>query len=111
MSITGYRPPYLSEAELKVLVKLALEDAPGQANETYHARYDHLERGLTADDVIHGLEQDWHYERKPEFNEDHWQWKYRIATESVDGDELTIIIAVDSANKTFEVVTRWNRKE
>jgi hypothetical protein len=38
-------------------------------------------------------------------------WKYRIATESVDGGELTIIIAVDSANRTFEVVTRWKRQE
>jgi hypothetical protein len=111
MSIEGYRPPYKSEAELKAFVKKALDEAPGQANETYHARYHHLERGLTTGDVIHGLERDWHYERTPEFNEDQWQWKYRIATESVDGDELTIIIAVDSANKTFEVVTRWKRQE
>jgi hypothetical protein len=111
MSTKGYCPPYLTEAQLKALVKQALEDTPGQANETYHARYDHLERGLTADDVIYGLEQNWHYERPPEFNEDQWQWKYRIATESVDGDELTIIIAVDAANRTFEVVTRWKHQE
>jgi hypothetical protein len=111
MSTTGYRPPYLTEAQPKALVKEAFEEAPGQANETYHARFDHLERGLSLEDVIHGLEQDWHYERKPEFNEAQWQWKYRIATETVDGDQLTIIIAVDSANRTFEVVTRWKRQD
>jgi len=43
MSMTGYRPPYLSEGDLKALVRAALEEAPGHANETYHARYDHLE--------------------------------------------------------------------
>lgn len=107
MSIKGYRPPSLSEEQLKALVTAALEEAPGHSNETYHARFDHLERGLTADDVIHGLEQDWKYERAPEFNEEHWQWKYRIATETVDGDALTIIIAVDTTNRSFEVLTRW----
>jgi hypothetical protein len=75
--------------------------------ETYHARFDHLERGLSADDVIHGLERDWKFDRKPEFNRDEWQWKYRLATESVDGDEIVVVIAVDAANRSFEVVTRW----
>jgi hypothetical protein len=111
MSTKGYRPPYLTEVQLRALVRQAFDDAPGQANETYHARYDHPERGLSLADVIYGLERDWQYERQPEFNEDQWQWKYRIATESVDGDELTIIIAVDSANRTFEVVTRWKHQE
>lgn len=107
MSTTGYRPPYLSEDELKALVRKALDEAPGHTNETYHARFDHPERGITLDDVIHGLERDWKYERMPEFNQDEWQWKYRIVTETVDGDDLTIIIAVDTANKCFEVLTRW----
>jgi hypothetical protein len=59
------------------------------------------------DDVIHGLERNWTFDRPPEFNEDEWQWKYRIATESIDGDEIVIVIAVDTANRSFEVVTRW----
>jgi hypothetical protein len=108
MSIEGYRPPYLNEVDLKALVKDALEAVPDQGNpETYHARYDHLERRISLDDVIHGLERDWKYERKPEFNEDSWQWKYRILTETVDGDDLTIIIAVDTKGRSFEVITRW----
>jgi len=66
---------------------------------------------LSLDEVVHGLERDWHYERTPEFNEAEWQWKYRIASETVDGDLLTIIIAVDSVNRSFEVVTRWKRQD
>jgi hypothetical protein len=90
MSTLGYRPPYLSEADLKALV---LEGIAGGVSgrglpglETFHARF---------------------HERAPEFNDDEWQWKYRIQTETVDGDELTIIIAVDTAARTFEVLTRW----
>lgn len=104
----AYRPPSLSEAELRKLLLEALEHAPDQQNlETYHARFDHHERGISIDDVIFGLEKDWTYERPPEFNETEWQWKYRILTETVDGEALTIIVAVDTANRSFEVITRW----
>jgi hypothetical protein len=86
---------------------LAISGSTGMQIETSHARFDHLERGISLDDVIYGLKQNWTYERTPEFNEDEWQWKYRLKTETIDGDELTIIIAVDTVDKTFEVVTRW----
>lgn len=93
---------------MKALVLEALANAPSQGRlETYHARFDHLERGLSIDDVIHGLERAWSYERPPTFNPTEWQWKYRISTETIDGDPLLILIAVDTANRTFEVVTRW----
>ena len=46
---------------------------------------------------------------RPVFNKDEWQWKYYIATESVDGDDILIIIAVDTLNRSFEVITRWRK--
>ncbi len=108
MSTKGYIPPQLDEPALKALVLDTLGNAPELGTvETYHARFDHLERGLSVDDVIHGLERDWTFDRSPEFNKDEWQWKYRIATESIDGDEIVIVIAVDTTNRSFEVVTRW----
>jgi len=111
MSISEYRPSCLSESELRALVQDALARAPGPNNlETFHARFDHLERGISVDDVLHGLERNWTFKRPPEFNAEEWQWKYRIATETVDGDPLTIIIAVDTANRSFEVVTRWKEE-
>jgi len=108
MSTLGYRPHYLSEAELRALLVEALENGNGPDNpETFHARYDHVDRGLTLDDVIHGIEHNWTYERPPEFNDNEWQWKYRLATETIEGEPLTIIVAVDTRCKTFEVITRW----
>jgi len=109
MSTAGYIPPCLSEEELRSLVSDALENAPGGSKETFHARFDHLERNLSQDDVIHGLERTWNFDRAPVFNQHLWQWKYYIATESIDGDALLIIIAVDTSNRSFEVVTRWRK--
>lgn len=106
----SFRPNSLTEQELKSLLIEALEDAPGwKSQETFHARFDHLERGITSDDVIHAIHGDWKFERPPEFNATEWQWKYRIAAETIDGDPLTLLIAVDTANRTFEVVTKWKR--
>src|ERR1700761_8433549 len=105
----GYTPPSLTEDELRKLLLDAIENAPGDKNpETFHARFGHLERGLTTDDVIHGIEGSWTYERQPKFNKDHWQWVYRLAAKTIDDEDLTIIVAVDTANRTFEVLTRWN---
>jgi hypothetical protein len=109
MSTSGYRPSSLNEEELRRLIRDALEDAPEQNKETYHARFHHLERGITQDDVIHGLEWSWTFSRAPEFNEDHWQWKYRIRTETIEGEEMEIILAVDTSDRSFEVITRWKR--
>jgi len=107
MSTEGYIPPCLREEELRALVSEALGGAPEESNETFHARFHHLERNLSQDDVIYGLERPWNFDRAPAFNQHEWQWKYFIATESIDGDGLVIIIAVDTSNRSFEVVTRW----
>ena len=106
---TGTQPPPLTEDQLKNLVFAAMEDGDNFGNpETYHARYGHLERGLQIDDVLHGLERDWEFGRPPVFNKNFWQWKYYIETESIDGKPMTVILAVDTADRSFEVITRWN---
>jgi hypothetical protein len=109
MSREGYIPRCLTEEELKSLVLDALNSAPGGAKDTFHARFDHLERNLSQDDVIYGLESPWKFDRQPVFNHDEWQWKYYIATKSIDGVDLLIIVAVDTLNRSFQVVTRWRK--
>ena len=111
MSIeSGRQPPSLTEAELEALLMEAIDGAPEwKTKETFHARFDHLERGISIDDVIFGIKSDWTFERPPEFNPSAWQWKYRIATQTIDEEPLTLIIAVDTADRTFEVVTRWKK--
>jgi hypothetical protein len=107
----GVVPQPLAEKELRSLVLSAINATTvAETLETYHALYGHTARGIQTADVIHGLQGKWHYERKPQFNSGAWQWKYRIAAKNVDGDRITIIIAVDSLRREFSVVTRWPNK-
>lgn len=101
----------LNEEELRRLVLDAINATTyAETLETYHALYEHSERGIETGDVVHGLEGAWQFQRNPQFNRDHWQWKYYIAAETVDGDPITIVIAVDSWRREFTVVTRWREK-
>jgi hypothetical protein len=51
------RPKPLSEPELRKLIADAIEN--GAYIESFHARFDHVERKISLDDVLHGLEQRW----------------------------------------------------
>jgi hypothetical protein len=63
---TGIKPPSLTEEQLKKLLLEAIDHADDADNpETFHAFYDHPERGLDANDTIHGLERNWKFERPP----------------------------------------------
>jgi hypothetical protein len=107
----GKIPPPLSEEQLRRLILEAIDDAADWDNpETFHARFGHLDRGLQTDDILHGLEEDWQFDRPPVFNEFHWQWKYYIDTENTDGTPILIIVAVDSLDRSFEVITRWRKR-
>lgn len=112
MSTRGYIPEHLSATALKKLLLEALGDVPNWSSpETFHALFDHLERGLSTDDIIHGIEREWTFERPPKFDHDHWQWRYYLAAESVDGDPITIVVAVNSRDREFVIVTRWRGDE
>ena len=107
----GTIPDTLTEEQLRKLVLDAIHASTYAGTlESFHALYGHPERGIEFGDVIHGLESPWVFERKPEFNEKHRQWKYYIATRTVDGDAITIIIAVDTWRRQFLVITRWREK-
>jgi hypothetical protein len=106
----GTKPPSLTEEQLKKLLLEAIDNTDDADNpETFHALFDHPERGLDTNDTIHGLERNWKFERPPFFNRDFWQWKYYIDTQSVGGDAITIIVAVDTLRREFEVITRWRQ--
>lgn len=107
----GKVPDPLTREELTTLILDAINATTyAEAIETYHALYGHMDRGIVTDDIIHGLESEWTFERRPQFNRTTWQWKYYIAAETVDGDAITIVIAVDTWRREFVTVTRWRKK-
>jgi hypothetical protein len=111
LSTSGKRPNPLTQADLRKLVEEALLSSAYTYEEamieTIHAKFDHVERKLDVNDVLHGLRKVWQSSSTHKFNQYFWQWHYAIKTEDVEGLPLTIVIAVDTRNRTFEVVTRW----
>ena len=100
------RSPCLSETAIRELVRYAIEKS--YYKESFHAEYEHSERNLSIEDVIYGLERgDWTFDRPPEFDEDHKNWKYFIKTVDIESEPLVILIKAIPEYKRFEVITRW----
>ena len=98
------RPKPLDEAGLRAAIQRALER--GYFRESFHAAFEHPERSITTDDVIHGLERDgWSLARTPDWDAKHRNWEYLIRTQDVEGDELHIKIAFFEGG--LQVITRW----
>jgi len=110
--MSGSVPNPLSAEELRQLLLEAISRHADTDNpETFHALFHHLERGIQTDDVLYALRNRWNRFKPLPFNRRFWQWKYKIWANTLDGSELTIIIAVDTANREFEVITRWSSED
>jgi len=105
------RPSPLPQNDLRKLVDDALAKKAYTYEEamieTSHAKFDHLDRKIDVNDVLHGLRKPWKSSRAETFCKRFWQWHYAIETEDIEGISLTIIIAVDVPDRSFEVITRW----
>lgn len=93
----------LSEQALRELIRYALERS--YYDECPHAENDHPERNISADDILHGLDnENWILEGSEVRGTSR---RYRIKTVDIEGEELTIIVRAIPELKRFEVVTRW----
>jgi len=107
-SSQGKRPDPLSDKDLRKLILEAIAKGPWTGySESLHARFDHPERHIDINDVLHGLEKEWIGVKVGNFSAGYGQWHYEIATSDIEGEPLTIVVAADPRNRSFEIVTRW----
>jgi hypothetical protein len=106
---SGKKPKPLKASEVREIILGALTDEGSYCEQplSLHARFDHLERRIDFNDVLFGLKQRWTSCRVDGFDEDNWQWKYRISTHDVEGREFTIVLRLEPKAKRFTVITRW----
>jgi hypothetical protein len=109
MTSSGHPPKPLRPSEVRAVVLEALSDEGSYREQSLplHARFDHPERRIDFNDVLVGLKQEWSSCKADGFDEDNWQWKYRITTRDIEERRFTIILRLDSAAKKFTVITRW----
>jgi hypothetical protein len=104
----GSIPAALTPSEVRMVVLEALSDE-GRIREmpTLHSNFDHLDRKIDFNDVLHGLSREWLSCKPDKFNADEWQWKYQIATQDLEERAFTIVVALDAKHKRVTIVTRW----
>jgi len=99
-------PPCLNDQQLREFVIRACER--GYYGETFHSEVERAHRNISPDDILWGLQRDdWVRCAEPRFVEGSRCWRYQIRTVDIEGDELHLVIEVDSVNLRFEVVTKW----
>jgi hypothetical protein len=109
MTSQGNTPRPLTPLEVREVILAALgnEGSYGEQPLSLHARFDHPERRIDLNDVIYGLKQPWRSCKAEGFDEDNWQWKYKIKTQDIEERDFTIVLRLDPKNRKFHVITRW----
>ena len=109
MTSSGKKPRPLKPFEVKEVILATLGDEGSYCEQplSLHARFDHHERNIDFNDVLFGLKQPWASCKVDGFDEDNWQWKYKIATRDIEDREFTIVLRLEQHAKKFIVITRW----
>jgi hypothetical protein len=107
MTSQGKKPKALAAAQVRKVVLGAIANGAYIESFSFHARFDHPERHLSIDDVIHGLKKPWRGCKVDEFNDDEWQWRYLIKTSDIEEFPLVVIVGLDPKNNRFTVVTSF----
>ena len=108
ISTAAKRPKALTPAGVKIVVDKALSDEGSYCEmPTFHSSFDHPERKIDFNDILFGLSRRWNSCKADAFNEDEWQWKYKIVTQDIEGRDFTIVIALDPKHNRLTIITRW----
>jgi hypothetical protein len=109
MTSSGKQPKPLIPPEAKKVILETLGDQGSYCEQplSLHARFDHAERKIDFNDVLFGLKHDWTSCKVDGFDEDNWQWKYKIKTRDIEERGFTIVLRLDLAARKFTVITRW----
>jgi hypothetical protein len=99
------RPSSLAEPELRVTISRIVHY--GTVWQTRHAGHDRSYRNVSDDDIQHMLVGPWVLERMPEWSDEHRNWKYRLRGADIEGDELTLIVAVNTEEEKLSVITKF----
>lgn len=99
------RPAALREAELRTAVERIV--CYGTVRESWHSRNDRSYRNISTDDIQHMLRNAWKLKGKPEWSDQHGEWKYKLTGEDLEDDELTLVIAVRQNEVEILVITKY----
>ena len=97
------RLPALTPIEAFEAIQRLLEPGLGAISFARHAREQALKRNFNRRDVEHVLRTG--HVGKPFWDEQFRNWKYPVSGTDLDGEELTVIVALDPAWARITIIT------
>ena len=96
--------PFLpQEAKEKILLILY----EGIVRPTFHCQQDSMQkRNVGIDDILVALETG-EVQRKPEWDDNHQNWKYKVLGKDIENDDLTVVTVIIENDLTLKIVTVW----
>jgi hypothetical protein len=79
----------------------------GEIKEAFHSTHERAYRNISQDDILAMLEGAWTLAAKPDWDETHRNWEYKLAGHDLDGDELVLKIAVNEELLRVTVITKF----
>lgn len=105
VSASSRRPSPLLEADLRTAVSRVI--LYGTYRETHHSAEDRSYRNVSDDDIQFMLRGPWKLSGKPEWDEVHRNWKYKLSGQDIEGDDLVLVVAVNEEEQMITVITKY----
>jgi len=95
----------LDEEKLRLVVQRIVYY--GEIKESFHSASERDERGVSQDDIVAMLEGNWALAAKPDWDQAHKNWEYRLAGTDLEGDELVLKITVNEEMQRITIITKY----
>lgn len=102
---SGSRPVALAGEDLRQAVtRIVLY---GTFRESAHSAFDRSYRNVSQDDILCMLEGMWTLATEPEWDAAHHNWRYKLAGQDIEGDELVLLIALNTEEQMITIITKF----
>jgi hypothetical protein len=95
----------LDEEKLRLVVQRIVYY--GEIKESFHSASERDERGVSQDDIVAMLEGNWALAAKPDWDQAHKNWEYKLAGTDLEGDELVLKITVNEEMQRITIITKY----
>jgi len=79
----------------------------GTIRETWHSEQERSYRNVSQDDIVAMLDGPWKLVARPEWSHAHENWKYKLIGMDIEGDELELVVAVNTELDLIEIITKY----
>jgi hypothetical protein len=79
----------------------------GNFRESGHSAFDRSYRNVSHDDMLYMLEGAWTLAAEPEWDEKHHNWKYKLAGQDIEGDDLVLLVALNTEEQMITIITKF----